>query len=128
MFLRLVSLGEGVEDTRRRVLRSELTAIDIPMLSQKRSYRPGTYRLKLFGSRKSRSRELQVRANSGELQLPVKEHGSQRGAPEYEFELPHSGAIRLEFSAPREDDVVINGLEMSIRWDSASSHTQLLLT
>jgi WD40 repeat protein len=30
VFLRLVSLGEGVEDTRRRVLRSELTAIDIP--------------------------------------------------------------------------------------------------
>ncbi|MGW8225072.1 MAG: nSTAND1 domain-containing NTPase, partial [Anaerolineales bacterium] len=30
LFLRLVSLGEGVEDTRRRVLRAELTAIDIP--------------------------------------------------------------------------------------------------
>ena len=30
VFLRLISLGEGVEDTRRRVLRSELTAIDNP--------------------------------------------------------------------------------------------------
>ena len=30
MFLRLVTLGEGVEDTRRRVLRSELEALIIP--------------------------------------------------------------------------------------------------
>src|SRR5690606_9672990 len=29
MFLRLVTLGEGVEDTRRRVLRSELEALDM---------------------------------------------------------------------------------------------------
>jgi WD40 repeat protein/DNA-binding SARP family transcriptional activator/energy-coupling factor transporter ATP-binding protein EcfA2 len=30
LFLRLVTLGEGVEDTRRRALRSELEALDLP--------------------------------------------------------------------------------------------------
>jgi WD40 repeat protein/serine/threonine protein kinase/DNA-binding XRE family transcriptional regulator len=38
LFLRLVTLGEGVEDTRRRVLRSELEALSYPQYTNRVAY------------------------------------------------------------------------------------------
>jgi len=51
LFLRLVTLGEGVEDTRRRVLLSELEQISLDMLDEPKSSiinRYGSFRLLTF--------------------------------------------------------------------------------
>ncbi|MCY3796539.1 MAG: protein kinase [Chloroflexi bacterium] len=48
MFLRLVTLGEGQEDTRRRILRSELLTLDDRDLAENVIVRFGRYRLLTF--------------------------------------------------------------------------------
>jgi len=48
LFLRLVTLGEGTEDTRRRVLRSELESLDSVMLSEAKHLSPAAETLRRF--------------------------------------------------------------------------------
>ena len=84
-------------------------SVDIPMLTKKRAFYSGKYKLKLFCSGNSEN-QLSISAFSEKTELLLKVVDDEEYSLQYVFELSKRGGIQLEFSV--KDNVIINGFEL----------------